>query len=39
MNIPASVLDKAYSIYDEWGPKLQIERKQRLEEEFNQLSS
>jgi hypothetical protein len=39
MNIPASVLDKAYSIYDEWGPKRQIERKQRLGEEFNQLSS
>jgi hypothetical protein len=39
MNIPDAILDKAYIIYDEFGPDRRIDRKERLKNEFGQLTS
>ena len=39
MKLPDTILDRAYSVYEEWGPKRRIERQKRLRAEFEQLSS
>ena len=39
MNIPDSILDEAFAVYEEWGPNRRIERSKRLQEEFKELSS
>ena len=38
MNIPDAVMDKAYATFEEWGPKRQIPRRQRLMAKFPTLS-
>jgi hypothetical protein len=38
MTITDSILDQAYTIYEEWGPKRVIDRAQRIHEEFPSLS-
>ena len=37
MNITDAILDVAYSVYDEFGPARQIDRRIRLKEEFPEL--
>ncbi len=38
MNIPDKILDQAYAVYEEWGPKRQIDRAERLKENFRSLT-
>jgi hypothetical protein len=37
MKLPDEVLDKAYSIFEEWGPNRRIDRAERLKQEFPAL--
>ena len=39
MNLTDDVLDHAYSIYDEWGPKRRIDRRKRIKDAFKEISS
>lgn len=38
MKLPDTTLDKAYTIFEEWGPKRRIDRVERLKEEFPSLT-
>lgn len=39
MSVPDEILDEAFAIYREFGPDSMIDRKQRLQGEFKQLTS
>ena len=38
MNIPDEVMDKAYTVFEEWGPNRAKDRAERLKEEFPALT-
>jgi len=38
MNLPDTVLDEAYAIFEEWGPKRRIPRNERLANRFSTLT-
>lgn len=38
MKLPDAVLDKADAIFEEWGPKRQVPRNERLAERFSTLT-
>jgi hypothetical protein len=39
MNLPDTVLDEAYAVFEEWGPQRRIARNERLAERFPLLTS
>ena len=39
IDLPDDVLDKAFAIYEEFGPNRLIDRRERLKSEFEQLST
>jgi hypothetical protein len=38
MNLPDTVLDAAYAVFEEWGPRRRIPRNERLAKRFPMLT-